>query len=109
MPTFKKNPSPLKYGKKSSAFKMNSPVKFWKNIKQLYNIGKNVGSKLGLTKKPPKGTNIKKYTTDSGTTYKMDSATHSFYSNNPTASKYLNKVSKTGMRGFMGKPRGTSV
>ena len=28
MPKFKENPSPLKYGKKSSGFKMKSPFKF---------------------------------------------------------------------------------
>ena len=88
MPTFKKN---------TSAFKMKSPVKFWKNIQQMYNMGKNIGSKLGLTKKPKYTGEYKDYTTESGKTYKMDSATHSFYSNNPMASKYLNLISEKGV------------
>ena len=53
MPTFKKN---------TSAFKMKSPVKFWKNIQQMYNMGKNIGSKLGLTKKP-KAKKLKRFGT----------------------------------------------
>ena len=49
MPTFKKNPNPIRY-KKPSGFKMKSPLKFlWGGVSQaLSKTGRNVDFKSGV-------------------------------------------------------------
>ena len=43
MPKFKENPSPLKYGKKSSNFKMKNPIKFMGHMGAMMGYGSSSG------------------------------------------------------------------
>ena len=95
MPKFKKNTSPLKYGKKSSGFKMKNPIKFTGHMGAVMGTPSSAtNSTMGMPNQNtggyPPGL---KSRVNSGTTKRYQKLTTEIYKNKNTMSDVFNTMS----------------